>query len=267
MFTETGGALFDFAQDSAKYADQLAGFDFFLEGNYTEPFPKTIVRLPLRTRAGALNSRIKNEVVEPSKIHKIFESFIEEELAIALLFLTSVTSIKIYEVDDSGSRCLAEAELVKGQPELRETGAEITTSYISGVNVSKENDTASKSWRIFGASYPRHEAAELLSERLGYDVAPALEKQKLRPNVAFAVPLDLDSLKQNKGRLYTFLPLPLSTGFPCHVQALFALTPDRQHLRNSEETGLVEGVDRYARSHFGYTTQRKLTLISLQCHR
>ncbi|KZP24219.1 hypothetical protein FIBSPDRAFT_1042283 [Athelia psychrophila] len=243
MFTETGGALFDFAKDSSKYADQLAGFDFFLEGNHAEPFPKTVVRLPLRTRAGALSSRIKNEVVEPSKIHKIFESFIEEELAIALLFLTSVTSIKIYEVDDSGSRCLAEAELVKGQPELRETGAEITTSYISGVNVSKENDADSKSWRIFGASYPRDEAAELLSERLGYDVAPALEKQKLRPNVAFAVPLDLESLKQNKGRLYTFLPLPLSTGFPCHVQALFALTPDRQHLRNSEETGLVEGVD------------------------
>ncbi|KAF7986757.1 hypothetical protein HWV62_20340 [Athelia sp. TMB] len=242
-FTDTGGAFLDFVEHSSLYEDQLSGFEFFLKGNYTETCPKTIVRLPLRTTAGALNSRIKGEVVEPSKISKIFKSFIEEELSIALLFLTSVTSIKIFEIDDSGARCLAEAELVKGRPETHETGGGSMSTYLSGVNVTRGDNAESQSWRIFSASYQRSEAASVLSVRLGYDVAPALKKQKLHPNIAFAVPLDPHSLKQKKGRLYTFLPLPLSTGFPCHVHALFALTPDRQHLRNGEEKGLVEGVD------------------------
>ena len=39
------------------------------------------------------------------------------------------------------------------------------------------------------------------------------------------------------GRLFTFLPLPLKTGFPAHVHALFALTQSRQNLHNSGETG------------------------------
>ncbi|KAA1478276.1 hypothetical protein DENSPDRAFT_741097, partial [Dentipellis sp. KUC8613] len=46
------------------------------------------------------------------------------------------------------------------------------------------------------------------------------------------------------GLLFTYLPLPLKTGLPAHIHALFALTPDRQHLRNAEEIGLAEGFDR-----------------------
>ncbi|EEB88370.1 hypothetical protein MPER_13829, partial [Moniliophthora perniciosa FA553] len=41
--------------------------------------------------------------------------------------------------------------------------------------------------------------------------------------------------KFSAGRLFTFIPLPLSTGFPVHVHGLFALTPSRQHLRNNSE--------------------------------
>ncbi|KAF7965573.1 hypothetical protein HWV62_42856, partial [Athelia sp. TMB] len=216
-FTTTGGAQYDFVEEASQYEDQLSGFDFFLQGNHSESSPNTIVRLPLRTTAGALTSRIKGEVVEASKIRKIFQSFVEEELGIALLFLTSVTSIKIWEVDDNGSRCLAEANLIKrDQMPVQESGSETMSTYVAEVGASRGGHYTSQAWRVFSASFLRREAAELLSNRLGYDVAPALEKQKLHPNVAFAVPLDLALLEQNKGRLYTFLPLPLSTGFPCH---------------------------------------------------
>ncbi|KZP24217.1 hypothetical protein FIBSPDRAFT_1042281 [Athelia psychrophila] len=242
-FTETGGERFDFVEKSPQYKDQLSGFDFFLKGDHTKPCRKTIIRLPLRTLAGAMSSRIRGEVVEPSKIRKIFQSFIEEELGIVLLFLNSVTSIKIYEVDDNGTTCRAEAKALKRHSDVsQELNAESISTYILDVKVTRGGRAECQSWRIFNASFPRSNAVKLLSKRLGYDVAIALEKQKLHPNVAFAVPLDLDYLKQNKGRLYIYLPLPLSTGFPCHVHALFALAPDRQHLRNSEETGIV-GVD------------------------
>ncbi|KZP24220.1 hypothetical protein FIBSPDRAFT_1042284 [Athelia psychrophila] len=242
-FTKTGGERFDFVEKSSRYEDQLSGFDFFLEGDHTKPYQKTIIRLPLRTIAGAMISRIKGEVVEPSKIRTIFQSFIEEELGIVLLFLNSVTSIKIYEVDDNGTTCLAEAKALKRHSEVsQELNVESISTYILDVKFTRGDRAECQPWRIFNASFPRIDAAKQLSKRLGYDVAAALKKQKLHPNVAFAVPLDLDYLKQNKGRLYIFLPLPMSTGFPCHVHALFSLAPDRQHLRNSEETGIV-GVD------------------------
>lgn len=193
-----------------------------------------------------MSSRIKGEVVEPLKIRKIFQDFIEEELEIVLLFLNNVNSIKIYEIDDKGrSSCLAEAKLSKRSSNLSQAaGIETISTYVADVAVTRGGSTTCKSWRIFSASFPRLDVVEQLSKRLGYNVGTALEKQKLHPSVAFAVPLDPKSLRLKKGRLFTFLPLPLSTGFPCHVHALFALTPDRQHLRNTEEKGLVEGVDR-----------------------
>ncbi|KAK0502390.1 hypothetical protein EDD18DRAFT_1048553, partial [Armillaria luteobubalina] len=45
------------------------------------------------------------------------------------------------------------------------------------------------------------------------------------------------------GRLFTYLPLPIRTGFPCHVHGLFALTQSRQNLTNKTEIGIVRGSD------------------------
>ncbi|KAJ3723890.1 hypothetical protein C8R42DRAFT_577934, partial [Lentinula raphanica] len=70
---------------------------------------------------------------------------------------------------------------------------------------------------------------------LQYNVGDHLQKDKLLPHVALAFPLS----KQNfQGHLFTLLPLPISTGFPIHIHGVFALTPDRQSLRNPEEMGI-----------------------------
>ncbi|KAI0311764.1 hypothetical protein OF83DRAFT_1068263, partial [Amylostereum chailletii] len=54
----------------------------------------------------------------------------------------------------------------------------------------------------------------------------------MTPQVGLAAPLDGPS---DSGRLFTFLPLPISTGYPCSINGTFALTVDRQHLLNPEE--------------------------------
>jgi hypothetical protein len=148
-------------------------------------------------------------------------------------------------VNDQGRVCLARAKVIKSIPDVSATNA---TSYQLECSVEvtsiDTSSSTSRSWRIFEATYPDSEAADLVSNRLGYDVGPVLRQEKLLPKVGIAMPLLHQPTAAHSGRLYTYLPLPLSTGFPCHVHGLFALTPDRQHLRNGEETGVVEGVDR-----------------------
>ncbi|TFY52432.1 hypothetical protein EVG20_g10551, partial [Dentipellis fragilis] len=77
----------------------------------------------------------------------------------------------------------------------------------------------------------------------GADTLHILHEQKLRAKAAIAFPLAHPS-PSAPGLLFTYLPLPLQTGLPAHTHALFALTPDRQHLRNTEEIGLAKGFDR-----------------------
>jgi hypothetical protein len=195
----------------------------------------------LRTTAGAAKSLIKKAAVGPCKIRQLFNDFIEEEIGIVLLFLTHVSSIEIYEVDDQGTKLLASAELKRAPDADRNV-----TSYRCSTNVTTATSSLARSWRVFQASYSDSEAAKLISDRLGYDIGLSLQQHKLTPKVGIAMPISPHSSPVPVGRLYTYLPLPLTTGFPCHIHGLFALTPDRQHLRNGEETGVVNGIDRSA---------------------
>jgi sacsin len=245
-FTSSGGAAYDFVENPNAHADQLSGFEFFIPTTArTNPFSQTVIRLPLRTTTGAAKSRIKNDAVGPSKIRQLFDDFINDEIDIALLFLTHISTIEIYEVNDQGTvMCLATAKVVKSSPDAHHMSSMTGTTHRCNVNVTTTaSDCVSRSWRVLHASWPNSEAAKLIWNRLGYDVGTKLERHKLLPKVGIAIPLPSSS---HNGRLYTYLPLPLSTGFPCHIHGLFALTPDRQHLRNGEETGVVEGDDRSA---------------------
>jgi hypothetical protein len=175
-------------------------------------------------------------------VRQLLQDFISEELNIAMLFLTNISSIEIYEVNNEGRKRLAHAELSKDPLErLNISGADAMTyqcrisTLIAGANVIED------SWRIFHASFLQSHSISILSDRINNDVSGVLTMQKLSPKVALAMPLSAKQITSNSGRLFTYLPLPLHTGFPCHIHGLFALTPDRQHLRNSEETGLVPG--------------------------
>jgi len=176
-------------------------------------------------------------------VRQLLQDFIDGELDIAMLFLTNISSIEIYEVNNEGRKRLAHAKLSKYPLErLNLSAADDAMTYqcristlIAGANVIED------SWRIFHASFLQSHSVSILSERINNDVSRVLTTQKLSPKVALAMPLSTKRIASNSGRLFTYLPLPLHTGFPCHIHGLFALTPDRQHLRNSEETGLVPG--------------------------
>lgn len=221
-FSESGGAKFD-VQD---YPDHCAAFDFF-------PSTGSVIRLPLRREA----STISKQVVTPEEVRTLFADFIREELNLALLFLKHVKRVEIWQIDGTGKRvCLAGASISKDPPEQ--------SSFVAQVDIDA---TSSQRWRIFQSSFSQQDSSASMSRRLGRDVQSLLDKHKLFPNLAMAVPLDGE--EEKAGRLFTFLPLPIRTGFPCHVHGLFALTQSRQNLSNKSEVGVVRGSDdRYTKS-------------------
>jgi hypothetical protein len=87
-----------------------------------------------------------------------------------------------------------------------------------------------------------------MSARLEYDVGDRLAADKLSPIVELALPLDGAPIG---GSLYTLLPLPIETGFPVHVNAVFALTSESARSTKPEEyRRTLQSRERYARLPF-----------------
>ncbi|KAJ3843150.1 hypothetical protein F5878DRAFT_322197 [Lentinula raphanica] len=103
------------------------------------------------------------------------------------------------------------------------------------MTTSLGSDATLQSWRLVHDVISEETMKEKMQRHLQYEVGERLQKDKLLPHVALAFPL---SEQKYQGRLFTLLPLPISTGFPIHIHGIFALTPDRQSLRNPEEMGI-----------------------------
>lgn len=183
---------------------------------------------------------MSNKAVSPDEISQLLRDFAKDELNVSLLFLRNVTEIEIYEVDAAGKKTeIARASIDRGQLEshweyeIRK--ARIRTHCLDGSSEEEE-------WRLVHAPFSEAEAVDALSERLGGDPAATLSQHKLSPAMDFAIPRN-SSDATKIGRLFTYLPLPLRTEFPVHINALFSLTQSRQNLRNGGEIGIVKNSD------------------------
>ncbi|KAG7442137.1 uncharacterized protein BT62DRAFT_1010912 [Guyanagaster necrorhizus] len=241
-FSESGGTKFNFVELGDSYADHLTCFDFFLPpGPSRTPFLGSVIRLPLRTPQS--RSSISNKVVTSGEIRTLFRDFIEEELGVSLLFLKHVSKIEIHEIDEQGVRTfLAGVFISKRLPSQWEKDGSHTT-LIQTINITSPSRNDTIIWCVLQSSFDQAEPASLVSYRLGRNARPVLSKHKLVPSVSLAVPMSILTAEQTSGRLFTYLPLPIRTGFPCHVHGLFALTQSRQNLTNKMEIGIVRGSD------------------------
>lgn len=236
---EHGGIRIDISQDGANYADHLSSFDHYATPPYLEPFNGTVIRLPLRSHP----SRISSEVHSVDTIRQLLLSFIESELHLVMLYLKNIKSIEIREIDDRGDRLLGKADITRGAP--RPDGEYHT--YTSSVNLDRplvNSSLVREDWLIVRGEYTSFQRDEVIIARLGSTgsnrerVSSVLNDEKLMAHVALAVPLPLRG-SETHGRLFTYLPLPLQPGFPCHVHALYALTDSRQNLINPSEASVV----------------------------
>ena len=230
-----GGISIDIIDEGPNFQDQLAPF-FQLTKDPYKFYQGTIFRLPLRTKAQAIHSRIKNEATAPSEIRQLLQGFGRNELEEAILFLKNITTIEIRHISFSGQ------EYFIGRATIDKRNTSSSPFFTRQVNweVSAGN-LRSRTWRFSTCLTDRSTAAQIMSKRLGYNIGDELNKEKLVANVELAMPLGGPSIE---GRLFTLLPLPIKTGFPLHFNAVFALTPDRQSLKNVEEAGPPESRER-----------------------
>ena len=240
-FAPAGGVKIDFSENTSTYQGHLTTFDSLLPSDWQgKEFTGSIVRLPLRNR----ESDISNKVVESHEISQLLQDFIKDEMNIALLFLENVKTIEVYEINERGKKTqIAVSLITRSPPEVASQGFK---THIASIATTTQRGDNNKAWRLLRCPFPQEDAISLLVQRTGFDPSPTLTDNKLLPDVSAAVPLSIADHTETSGRLFTFLPLPLNTGFPGHIHALFALTQSRQNLRNSEDTGIVRGSnDRY----------------------
>lgn len=204
-------------------------------------FKGTIIRCPLRAEA----SKISSKTVQPQEIvSEIFYKYIDNELRISLLFLRHIRLVDFHEITEHGvPNCLATLSVSRSSAVTYglEYNAHLLTTTIKRGSNSPERI---EQWRILQCSFSKDEAVELISQTFPGDATEVLRNNKLSPNINIAFPLDARSTTGTSGRLFTYLPLPIPTGFPIHIHGLFAIEESRQHLVNSQTTGVVPGSDR-----------------------
>jgi hypothetical protein len=182
----------------------------------------------------------KSKEVTVPEIERLFQEMASNELEIVGLFLKSITSIELQIITPTGSK-------VVGNVKFEDAGSSSKSrSFTRGseprevtfkCSVSGSNGSIfSSSWRIFDSVPDALITSTTISKRLPNhgNIQDRLKNDKLFAHVALAFPLD----KSVNGRLFTLLPLPIYTHFPIHLHSILALTPDRQSLRNRDETGM-----------------------------
>jgi hypothetical protein len=195
-------------------------------------------------RHPVLTSFQKIKEIHISEVQTLFKDMVDNELAVIGLFLKSIVSIELRVIHPGGR-----IQLV-GQVKIEEAGGPLgSRSFTRGseareatfkcrvVTSGSNGHSTSVTWRIFHSVLDASETSSIMSKRLPNhsDVGDQLKEDKLFAHTALAFPLDVPRIK---GRLFTLLPLPIFTDFPMHLHGILALTPDRQSLRNREETGL-----------------------------
>ncbi|RXW22308.1 hypothetical protein EST38_g3561 [Candolleomyces aberdarensis] len=238
--SDGGGARFPVKPETIEpIRDHLQTFEHFLPPNWNgETFDGTVIRLPLRTEPG----KIRDKIVSPEEIQQLFQEFIQRELSIAMLFLQHLRSIEFTIIDEEG-RVM---EMAHCTVELAARLSDGVYKQMARVQSAEEANAKDEEWFVIHRSFAKDDVLQLLSTRAGSPCEKVLKKHKLSAHVGLAFLLNSTrNIEPDIGQLFTFLRLPIKTGFPAHIHSLFSLTPSRQNLRPHGENGIVPGSDDY----------------------
>jgi hypothetical protein len=189
-----------------------------MKGGAVLPFLGTVIRCPLRSAP----SRISDQIVQNEVISKLFQEFVDQELDISCLFLNNINCIEIHEIAPTGvSTLLAKMIISRSDPVS-------SNMFTAEVQLDRNQVPGRKEWYIVHSDFSLDEAINNPS------TIGVLHGAKISPEVKIAV----DITRPTCGRLFSFLPLPIFTGFPVHVHASFAIDASRANLRR-DSVGLA----------------------------
>ncbi|MEG4965120.1 hypothetical protein QUB11_00530 [Microcoleus sp. B6-A1] len=224
-------------------------------------FQGTLFRLPLRSAEHAGNSEIRKQAFTESNVKELLDELRHsgEEL---LLFLKSVQEIRVYEIPANSQETRQEilAIVTKNPQEVREARQKllnaipetpdkllelcrrnpdglVSVSYRHEIETISCYRTIKSTWRI----------VSLIRTDEGGDLAKVIKamyesQEKVLPWAGAAARINAVSTEGNpqpvSGKVYCFLPLPLETGLPVHINGFFNLNSSRDNLSSdSGQTG------------------------------
>ncbi|PKK71554.1 hypothetical protein RhiirC2_421575 [Rhizophagus irregularis] len=234
-----GGVQFDFVEDklAKEYPDQFAPF----RTPCNKPYEGTIFRYPLRTDEDSTDSDISKKVYKPEEILDIFQKFYENESINCLLFLKYVECISFYELKEGSTepellymiklenagkvrkqrRLIVEnivSMMNKLQSKTLGKNNQLQATYVASFSRQQKGDCKNiSSWLILNYLDDLNEAEAYFQDKFNKNIV----EYKFVPNVGLAIPLENLNVT---GRLFCFLPLPISMPFRVSVHGYFAQT-------------------------------------------
>ena len=236
-----------------------------LRGNFADVFScyneeqfslqnATMFRFPLRSEEMAKDSEISNSPVTLEILERMMES-LKTELFEVLLFVNSVKKITMCDIDDDGqvvNSYFVKAEMSEEDSLERQAFA----TYVKQIGRSfKQNPERSPiQAQVKKCSYVltlkdslENEEKWLIVQKIGFEnhvkesIIDAYKRNDLGmlPRGGVACLLERKSAlaqrKEEKKKVYCFLPLPIQTDLPLHINGHFAL--DHEARRSLDSTG------------------------------
>ena len=209
----------------------------------------TMFRLPLRTEEMAQMSKISSAAVTVKKLDEMMED-LKKELFDILLFVNNVKKISLCGIDESSGkltdRYSVEVLLSKDDDRKRKAFADCIKGIGNRMKESKNSlptsvDVKKCMYTMTLRDSSGREETWLIVQQVGFEKAvderilDAFRKQKLGMLPRGGVACLLEStnsreLLEKKKKAYCFLPLPLETDLPVHINGHFAL--DHEGRRN-----------------------------------
>ena len=217
----------------------------------------TIFRFPLRSEEMAIESKISSRAVTLEKLDRMMEE-LKRELFEVLLFVDNVKKITLCEVEKKSGKLVndytVEVTLTKEDEEKRKEFATVIKEF---GNLIKQGQILRTDRPFVKVSYVLKitdncgkEEKWLIAQQVGFQgdvkstIVDAFKKQKLGmlPRGGVACLLEKEYLEfpvQRRNKAFCFLPLPLETNLPVHINGHFAL--DHESRRNlwRDEAGHV----------------------------
>lgn len=237
------GIRVDFIAHSSKsnISDQLAAFSLATATSLDKAFPGTIVRIPLRTRAQAKKSEIKNLAINSDDVLKSFEQF-QHEVSESLPFLKNIETISFYSNKTRlGSSSIANPHQVR---ELRRSIAfaiENNSAASCGAQFEISQDYPSaKVKSIPQTYYVQQRVFDVRSLDMALELRQWASEEKAVGWISLAAPLNIS--KAGVSHVFITLPLPVPLdNTRVNVHSLFSVKRDRRSLwTDNDSTGEVK---------------------------